>query len=402
MPASNQSSISIPSILIGSIPSILIGSRIRRDLGNIDELARSIAEDGLLHSIVVRPDGTLIAGQRRLAACKKLGWENIPVHVVDLEQIARGEFAENAYRKGFLPSEIYEIWRALEPIERAAAEERQRATRFGSGGGNFPPPTKGKTRDKVAACAGVSGRNLDKIADVMRAAEADAARYGPLVKQMDQCGHVDGAYRQLQAMRAAAKAHENTWLPSSASAHKISVAALNAAFPQYPITIEDKGWILGVWYCGTAWQETRLHGEYPPTFLDRALGLFPDAMKIVHCPSGTVLGPGLTIDLIRDDVRCPQVVANAAKLPLASGSADLMLSDPPYTEKDSAIYGCAPFPMREFMDQAHRVLCRGGYLGILHLYIPPYRATDWKLVATIAVLTGFSRATRLFSVFQRL
>jgi ParB-like chromosome segregation protein Spo0J len=67
---------------------------------------------------VVRPDGLLIAGQRRLAACKKLGWKNIPVRVVDLEQIARGEFAENAYRKAFLPSEIYEIWRALEPIAR--------------------------------------------------------------------------------------------------------------------------------------------------------------------------------------------------------------------------------------------------------------------------------------------
>jgi ParB-like nuclease domain len=384
------------------IEQVVVGSRIRRDLGNIDELARTIAEDGLLHAIVVRPDGLLIAGQRRLAACKKLGWENIPVRVVDLEQIARGEFAENAHRKGFRPSEIYEIWRELEPIERAAAEERQRATRFGHGGGNFPPPCKGKTRDRVAACAGVSGRNLDKIADVMRAAEDDP-RFHPLVKQMDQCGHVDGAYRQLQAMRAAAQAHENTWSPSeTAAAHNISVAAWNAAFPEYPITVEDKGWIYGVWYCGTAWQETRLHGEYPPTFLDRALGLFPDAKKIVHCPSGTVLGPGLTIDLSQDDVRYPQIVANAAKLPLASGSADLMLSDPPYTEKDSAIYGCAPFPLKDFMDEAHRVLCRGGYLGILHLYIPPYRATDWKLVATIAVLTGFSRATRLFSVFQRL
>jgi ParB/RepB/Spo0J family partition protein len=125
MPVRNQSSI--------PIDAVLVGGRIRRDLGDIDELARTIAEDGLLHSIVVRPDGLLIAGHRRLAACKKLGWENIPVRVVDLEQIARGEFAENAYRKGFLPSESYEIWRALEPIERAAAEERQRATRFGHG-----------------------------------------------------------------------------------------------------------------------------------------------------------------------------------------------------------------------------------------------------------------------------
>jgi hypothetical protein len=294
-------------------------------------------------------DGTLIAGKRRLAACKKLGWQTVPIRMVNLDQISRGEFAENAYRKGFLPSEIYEIWQELEPAERAAAKGRQKATRFGSGGGNFPPPSKGKTRDKVAAFAGVSGRNLNKIAEVVRAAEADS-RFAPLVKQMDQCGHVDGAYRQLQAMRAAAKANENTSFPSSESAlaHKISVAALDAAFPQYPITIEDKGWILGVWYCGTSWQKSRLHGEYPPTFLDRALALFPEAKRIAHCPSGTVLGPGLTIDLVRDDVRCPQIIANAAELPLPSGSADLMLSDPPYTEEDSTLYGCAPFPLKDF------------------------------------------------------
>jgi ParB-like chromosome segregation protein Spo0J len=385
------------------ISEIKIGNRCRRDLGDIDELARSIAEVGLLHPAVVRPDGSLIAGWRRVAACKKLGWKTVPVHVVNLEQIVRGEFAENAFRKRFLPTENYAIWQALEPIERVAAQERQKATRFGDGAGKLPAPGKGRTRDRIAKFAGVSGRTLDKIAEVMKAAEADP-QYEPLLKMMDHAQCVDGAFRQLQAMRAAAKAGDNTCSPSSetASAHKISVAAWNAKFPQYPMIVEDKGWIYGVWYCGTSWQKARLHGEYPPTLLDRALALFPDAKKIVHCPSGTVLGPGVTIDLIRDDIRCPQIVADAAQLPLPSGSADTMLSDPPYTDADSAIYGCAPFPLKAFMDEAHRVLCRGGYLGILHLYIPPYRATDWKLVATIAVLTGFCRATRMFSIFERL
>jgi hypothetical protein len=133
------------------IQDVIVGTRIRRDLGNIDELARTISEVGLLHPIPIRSDGTLIAGIRQLAACKTLGWERVPVHVVNLEHIVRGEFAENAYRKSFLPTEIYAIWRELEPAERAAAKERQKATRFGSGGGTFPPPSKGKTRDKVAA-----------------------------------------------------------------------------------------------------------------------------------------------------------------------------------------------------------------------------------------------------------
>ena len=180
------------------IEHVLVGSRIRCDLGDIDDLVRSIEEVGVLQPIAIRSDGALVAGARRLAAYKALGWERVPVHVDNVAEIPQAEFAENAYRKPFTPSEIFKIWQKLEPIERAAAQERQKATRFGSGGGKFPPPSKGKTRDKVAAFAGVSGRNLNKIAEVMRAAETDP-RFEPLVKQMDQCGHVDGAYRQLQA-----------------------------------------------------------------------------------------------------------------------------------------------------------------------------------------------------------
>jgi hypothetical protein len=32
---------------------------------------------GLLHPVVIRHDGALIAGERRLAACKELGWETV-------------------------------------------------------------------------------------------------------------------------------------------------------------------------------------------------------------------------------------------------------------------------------------------------------------------------------------
>jgi hypothetical protein len=381
------------------ISDIRKGFRHRRDLGDIDELAASIAELGLLHPIVIRSDGRLIAGERRLAACKRLGWKKVPVTVIDLAEIVRGEFAENAFRKGFLPSEIDAIRRALEPIEKAAAKERQKATRFGNGGGGkFPPPARGKTRDKVGAFAGISGRTLDKIAAVVDAAKANT-RFAPLVRRMDQTGHVHSAFKQLQAMRSNLSKES---LPSVGRSTRLSVTACNKAFPKYPATIEDKGWVYSTWYCGTSWHKTQLHGQFPPTFLKRALALFPHAKRILHCPSGTVLGPGLTIDLVRDDVRVPQIVANAAALPLASGSMDLVLSDPPYTNGDSEIYGCAAFPMRQFMKEARRVLRRGGHLGMLHTYYPSYRQKDWKLVGLIGVVTGAGRVVRLFSIFQRL
>ena len=56
-----------------SIRKIKVRNRYRKNLGDIKSLAASIKELGLLHPIVVRPDGRLIAGERRLAACKRLG-----------------------------------------------------------------------------------------------------------------------------------------------------------------------------------------------------------------------------------------------------------------------------------------------------------------------------------------
>ena len=107
-----------------SVAEIQVRGRYRKILGDIKSLAGSIADVGLLHPIVVNSNGRLIAGERRLEACKLLGWKSVPVTVVDIDQIIKGEFAENAYRKNFLPSEVDAIRRKLEPLERTAARER--------------------------------------------------------------------------------------------------------------------------------------------------------------------------------------------------------------------------------------------------------------------------------------
>ena len=93
------------------IDQIQIGFRYRKDLGDLRSLAQSIEEVGLLHPIVVTAEGRLIAGQRRLAACRLLGWTDVPVTVVDLYQAARGEAHENFVRKDLLPSEIVALKR---------------------------------------------------------------------------------------------------------------------------------------------------------------------------------------------------------------------------------------------------------------------------------------------------
>src|SRR5215470_3401505 len=63
-----------------AVADIKIGERHRKDMGDIDGLAASMDSLTLLQPIVVRPDGTLIAGERRLHAAKRLGWTEIRVN----------------------------------------------------------------------------------------------------------------------------------------------------------------------------------------------------------------------------------------------------------------------------------------------------------------------------------
>jgi ParB/RepB/Spo0J family partition protein len=186
------------------IGKIKVRNRYRKSLGDVASLAASIKELGLLHPIVGRPDGRLIAGERRLAACKRLGWKSVPVTYVDLKEVVRGEFAENAFRKDFLPSEIEAIRRAIEPYERAAAKERQRkhaGTAPGRKHSGKLSRSEVRSRDRIGCFAGISGRSLAKIQAVVEAAERNPRRFRPLVAEMDQNGRIDAAYRKLRRMK---------------------------------------------------------------------------------------------------------------------------------------------------------------------------------------------------------
>jgi ParB/RepB/Spo0J family partition protein len=179
-----------------NISDIRIGERHRKDLGDIASLAQSIADIGLLHPVVVTPDGTLIAGARRVAACKLLGWQEIPATVVDLQDIVRGEHDENALRKDFTPSEAVAIARALEPIEREAAKERMLA---GVPSSNLD---KGRTDAQVAKAVGMGKDTYRKAREVVEAAEQEPELYADLVERMDKSNRVDGAYREMMRRKA--------------------------------------------------------------------------------------------------------------------------------------------------------------------------------------------------------
>jgi ParB family chromosome partitioning protein len=67
---------------VRAVSTIKVGERHRCDLGDIDGLAQSIEDIGLLNPITIDEHDRLLAGQRRLEACKRLGWKEIPVNVV--------------------------------------------------------------------------------------------------------------------------------------------------------------------------------------------------------------------------------------------------------------------------------------------------------------------------------
>lgn len=85
------------------ISSIIIApDRQRKELTGIPELAESIRSIGLIHPIVVTPDGTLVAGERRLRAHEELGYTHIQVQfTTDLqrEELEAIELEENVKRK---------------------------------------------------------------------------------------------------------------------------------------------------------------------------------------------------------------------------------------------------------------------------------------------------------------
>lgn len=172
------------------VDSIIVGERDREDLGDVEALAASIRAVGLLHPIVVTRDRRLIAGGRRLAAVRALGWTEVAVTVVDLDSVGdalRAEADENTQRKPLTP---YEAARARERRARVLAEDAKRrqdegrdrahASRRGEevGSPKLGEPTgdretrKARETAKVAAIGtGYSGSTLDKVDRIRDVAE---------------------------------------------------------------------------------------------------------------------------------------------------------------------------------------------------------------------------------------
>ncbi len=193
-----------------AISAIRVADRHRVDLGDLGDLAASIACDGLIQPVVVTESGQLVAGQRRLHACMSLGWTEVPVRVIrgvtDAAALLRMERDENTCRKDMTPSEQVALGRALEALERPKAKqridsgrERSHAARRGDAVGSVPQngaKQRYDTREVVAPAVGMSTASYSRAKQLITAAENGDQRAAEAVAEMDRTGKITKPYER--------------------------------------------------------------------------------------------------------------------------------------------------------------------------------------------------------------
>ncbi len=203
-----------------ALDAIVIGERVRKDLGDLASLADSMRRHGLLHPVVVMPDALLVAGHRRIEAARLLGWTEIPVTIINVEDLLDAERDENEERKDFTPTEAVAIGRLIEAQHKAkiAAQKSAQMSRAGkisqakwaerhgksTGGQKDTPvamPTLGTAGHVASKAVGMSEPTYFRAKAVVAAAESAPETFGDLPARMDETGQVLGAYTAMQARR---------------------------------------------------------------------------------------------------------------------------------------------------------------------------------------------------------
>ena len=190
-----------------NIDEIIIGDRFRSDPGNVSDLMDSIEKIGLLHPIVINSEYQLIAGHRRLIACKKLGETSIPCTILDIEDIKKAETDENIVRQDFTNSEIRAIHKYFHEAESRQGDNRGDGPGFervlsDSENTAREHPAREYPIDKTVKATGKSTDTISKINQVMEA-ESDS----PIVqKKIDEIKAkiddqpVDRSYREVKKL----------------------------------------------------------------------------------------------------------------------------------------------------------------------------------------------------------
>lgn len=105
--------------MLVQIKDIKIKKRVRKDLGNLEDLKDSLRTYGLMNPITLNSKYELIAGERRLQAATLLGWTSINANILDniseVDQLEM-EIEENNQRKEFTDAELMEGYKRLQRL----------------------------------------------------------------------------------------------------------------------------------------------------------------------------------------------------------------------------------------------------------------------------------------------
>ena len=110
--------------------------RVEFDPKSLDELKHSILQNGLIQPITVRraPEGKyeLISGERRLRACKDIGYQTIPAYIIQVdtkEAMLALALIENIQREKLNPIEVAQAYRRL--IDECSLSQEQVSAKVG-------------------------------------------------------------------------------------------------------------------------------------------------------------------------------------------------------------------------------------------------------------------------------
>ena len=179
-----------------------VGIRHRRDMGDLQALADSISEIGLLQPIGVTAEFALVFGERRLRAARILGWTTVPARIVDVPSIVAGEYAENEVRKDFTPSERVAIAEAVRAEIGCRQGQRTDRAELPQNIAEVGPGQE--TRDLAARKAGFGNR------ETYRHAKTVVERGAPNVVEAMDAGEVSIS-AAARAVKAAPKEEQSNW-----------------------------------------------------------------------------------------------------------------------------------------------------------------------------------------------
>lgn len=195
--------------------------RLRKaDPKQVAGIAESINEVGLLNPITVVPDKVifngqkidgyqLVAGLHRLEACKSLGWADIPISVLDLDEQQRiiAECDENlcgtvltATERATFTAKRKEAYEALHPeVKNGRNQHESRDGQVGQP--SFADDQAAKTGQSARAIRrdAERGQQVCKEAlDILKGTKADTGVVLDAIKDLDPAAQVVAAYREVQ------------------------------------------------------------------------------------------------------------------------------------------------------------------------------------------------------------